>query len=173
MEMEDVLDYRRSVRRYTGEAIGPDQLEQILRAGLLSPTSRGRRPWEFVVVQERAMLERLSHCREESARMLCGAACAIAVFASGEKSDVWTEDCAIAMSNMHLMAVCLGLGSCWIQGRLRRAEDGRTADAFCRELLGVPETYTLAAILSVGVPAVPPAPRALTPDWSRVHRERF
>lgn len=48
--------------------------------------------------------------------MLAGAKAAILVFADPEKTDVWTEDCAIAMSNMHLMAHHLGLGSCWIQG---------------------------------------------------------
>lgn len=35
------------------------------------------------------------------------------------KTDVWTEDCSIAMSNMHLVADSLGLGSCWIQERCR------------------------------------------------------
>ena len=76
--------------------------------------------------------------------MLAGAKAAILVFADPEKTDVWTEDCAIAMSNMHLMAHHLGLGSCWIQGRLRQAENGTSTEAFCRALLSVPARYTLA-----------------------------
>ena len=60
------------------------------------------------------MLQVLSECRIGSAKMLQHADCAIVVFADAEKSDVWVEDCSIAMANMHLMADALGLGSCWI-----------------------------------------------------------
>ena len=48
--------------------------------------------------------------------MLAGADSAVVVIADPEKTDVWTEDCSIAMAYMHLAADSLGLGSCWIQG---------------------------------------------------------
>ena len=90
--------------------------------------------------------------------MLETAGCAVVVFGNADVTpDVWVEDCSIAMSNMHLMADALGLGSCWIQGRCREAENGQTTEEFCRELLGVPENYKLEAILSVGVPGERPA----------------
>lgn len=151
MELLEIMLNRRSVRDYTGEPVPGDKLQQILQAGLLSPSGRARRPWEFIVVQDREALETLSHCRKAGSRMLEQAGCAIVVFADAAKTDVWTEDCAIAMSNMHLMADSLGLGSCWIQGRLREAEDGRTTEEFCREMFSVPEGYELEAILSIGV----------------------
>lgn len=91
-----------------------------------------------------------------------------------DKTDVWTEDCSIVMSNMHLMAASLGLGSCWIQGRLREAENGQTTDAYCRELLGVPYGYALEAILSVGVPSECPEPhRADELETEKVHYETW
>ena len=78
------------------------------------------------------------------------------------------------MSNMHLMAASLGLGSCWIQGRLREAENGQTADAYCRELLQVPDGYALEAILSVGVPLEHPEPhRAEELAAEKVHYETW
>lgn len=161
---------RRSVRRYTGEPIPPEALQTVLTAGLLSPSSRSRRPWELVVVQDRATLEALSHCRQDSAKMLAGAGAAILVFARPSVSDVWTEDCAIVMSNLHLAAHSLGLGSCWIQGRLRQAEDGRSTEAFCRHLLALPEDWALEAILSLGLPAETPPPHTLEEaDWGKVH----
>ena len=112
MDLFDLLLTRRSIRQYTGQPVSQEDLRAVLAAGLLSPSSRSRRPWELVVVQDPAMLEQLSHCRQGSAKMLAGAAAAILVFADQAKSDVWTEDCAIVMSNMHLMAHHLGLGSC-------------------------------------------------------------
>lgn len=169
-ELLSLLLTRRSVRRYTGEPIPPEALQTVLTAGLLSPSSRSRRPWELVVVQDRATLEALSHCRQGSAQMLAGAGAAILVFARPAESDVWTEDCAILMSNLHLAAHSQGLGSCWIQGRLRQAEDGRTTEAFCRERLALPEDWALEAILSLGIPAESPPPHTLDEaDWGKVH----
>jgi nitroreductase len=145
---------RRSVRKYTGEPVTEDKIKLILQAGLSSATSKNRKPWEFVVVQEKETLKALVECRAGAAKMLENAGCAIVVFANIDVTpDVWVEDCSIAMSNMHLMTDALGLGSCWIQGRCREAENGQTTEAFCRELLGVPENHALLAILSIGVPA--------------------
>ena len=171
----DLLLHRRSVRQYADERVPREQLEQIVQAGLLSPTGRSKRDWEFVVVEDRDTLERLAEARSGgAAKMLAGAAAAIAVFGDPSATNVWCEDCSIAMSNMHLMADSLGLGSCWIQGRLRMAEDGRSTDEFVRELLGVPEGLTLEAMLSIGVPDKRPAARTLDDaDMSKVHWERF
>ena len=174
MDLLNLLLSRRSIRRYTEAPIPQRALETILAAGLLSPSSRGRRPWEFVVVQNPKTLEALSHCRQGSAAMLSGAKAAILVFADPEKTDVWTEDCAIAMSNMHLMAHHLGLGSCWIQGRLRQAEDGTSTEAFCRALLSVPARYTLEAILSLGFPAIQPESHSLEDlPREKIHWDTF
>ena len=154
--MNDLLQlmlHRRSVRKYTGEPIPEDKLKLILQAGLASATSKNRKPWEFVVVQQKETLQELAKCRTGAAKMLETAGCAIVVFANTEVTpDVWVEDCSIAMSNMHLMADALGLGSCWVQGHCREAENGQTTEEFCRELLSVPENMGLLAILSVGVP---------------------
>lgn len=171
----NLLLHRRSVRQYTDERVTREQLEQIVQAGLLSPTGRNKRDWEFVVVEDRATLGRLTEARSGgAAKMLAGAAAAIVVLGDPTATDVWCEDCSIAMSNMHLMADSLGLGSCWIQGRLRTAEDGRSTDEFVREVLGVPEGLSLEAMLSIGVPAKRPAARTLDDaDMSKVHWERF
>ena len=91
-ELLSLLLTRRSVRRYTGDPIPPETLRAVVTAGLLSPSSRNRRPWRLVVVQDRDTLKALSHCRQGSAQMLAGAGAAILVFARPAESDVWTED---------------------------------------------------------------------------------
>ena len=174
MDLMELLLNRRSIRKYTGERISEKNQEKILQAGVASALGKNRKPWELVVVQDREMLEKLSHCRTGAAKMLEKAGCAILVFADMAKTDVWTEDCSIVMSNMHLMAASLRLGSCWIQGRLREAENGQTADAYCRELLQVPDGYALEAILSVGVPLEHPEPhRAEELAAEKVHYETW
>ena len=152
MDLLELFRTRRSIRTYTGETIPAESIDKILKAGLLSASGRSRRPWEFIVVRDKQMLATLSKCRTGGAGMLAGADCAIIVIADPEKTDVWTEDCSITMANMHLMAHSLGIGSCWIQGRLREASEGLSTEDYIRKELGYPESYKLEAILSLGIP---------------------
>lgn len=175
MDMQDILIKRRSIRRYTQEQIPDDVLRQILNAGLLSPSSRGKQPWEFILVRDRNMLEHISKCRAGGhASMLQGAYCAVVVIADTESADAWIEDCSIAMLNMHLAADNLGVGSCWIQGRLRFADDKMTTESYLRQALHFPEKYQLEAILSLGMPATFPKPHDIEKlPFEKVHWEKF
>mgnify|MGYP003294262552 CR=1 FL=1 len=174
MDLLQTLLNRRSVRTYKEEPVKEDDLKKILYAGLLSPTGRNRKPWEFVVVQDKDVLEKMSKSRIAGAGMLSGAAAAIVVLGDEEQTDVWTEDCSIAMSNMHLMASSLGVGSCWIQGRLREASEGVSTEEYLRDLFGFPVNMRLEAILSLGMPDKEVIPHTLEEaDESKIHWEKF
>ena len=174
MNLLSIFQHRHSIRKYTGTPIDDAALTQIIQAGLLSASSRSIRPWEFIVVKDKDMLCRLSECRSGAARMLAGADAAIVVIANAEASDVWIEDCSIAMANMHLMADSLGVGSCWIQGRLRETSDGQSTEEYLRDILGYPEKMHLEAVLSLGIPAVHPEGHSLDeiPE-NKVHYEKY
>lgn len=174
MTLLEAMQKRHSIRKYAQEQIPEEKLNMVLQAGLLSASSRVRRPWELIVIRERETLEKMSQCRVGAAKMLAGAGAAVVVVADEERTDVWIEDCSIVMANMHLMADSLGVGSCWIQGRLREASDGRTTEEYLRQLLGIPENYRLEAMLSLGMPAESKAATALEDlDMSKVHFEKF
>lgn len=174
MDLLEVMQKRRSVRTYTGEAVTEENVTRILQAGLLSASGKAIRPWEFIVVRDKEVLAGMAESRAAGARMLAAADCAIVVLGDEEKSDVWIEDCSAVMANMHLMADSLGVGSCWVQGRLREAPDGRTTEEVLRELLGFPANYRLAAILSLGMPKDHPAAYELEElSMAKVHREKF
>ena len=151
MELLQILQNRKSIRKYTDEAIPEESLKKVLQAGLLSASSRSICPWEFIVVRDKETLVKMADCRIGAAEMLKNAACAVVVVGNEAKSDVWIEDCSIAMANMHLMADALGLGSCWIQGRLRQTKDGISTEEFLRNILHFGEEYRLEAILSLGM----------------------
>ena len=171
----DLMLKRRSVREYSGEAVPMEKLNLIIEAGLASPSSRGRKSWELIVIRDRQTLINLSGCRKGAARMLAGADAAIVVLGDEEKSDVWTEDCSIAMANMHLMASSLGVGSCWIQGRNREALiPDTTAEDYVRGFLKFPSSLRLEAILSLGMPMEEPEPhREEELLFDRVHINTF
>ena len=174
-DLMEMLLKRRSIRKYTGEPIPEEALEQVLLAGLLSETSRSNRGWEFIVVRDKEMLAKMAHFRLHSAMMLEGADAAVVVLMNEEKTVVWAEDGSVAMAHMHLMADHLGLGSCWVQGRNRDCDDGsKTSEAYLRDLLGFPRNMRLLAVLSLGMPAE--HPKARTTDVAlrdRIHYEKW
>ncbi len=168
------LTGRRSARKYSGEPVPQELLDRIVRAGLLSVSGRKRRPWELIVVHNHDTLEKLAECRDSGAAMLAGADTAIVVLGNSEVADTWIEDCSIVMANMHLEASASGVGSCWIQGRMRTADDGRSTQDYVAELLGVPEPWQLEAILSLGMPAEQPEHRKFDETlMKKVHEGRF
>ena len=174
MNLLEILQNRHSVRKYTGEPIPRETLMTVLQAGLLSASSRSIRPWEMIVVEDKEVLEKMSRCRVGSANMLAGAEAAVVVIADGSASDVWVEDCSIVMSNMHLMADSLGLGSCWIQGRLRQTPDGETTEDYLRKILCYPEGCRLESILSLGIPKSHPARQELSDlPTDKIHWGQF
>lgn len=161
MEMLNVMLTRRSVRRYTDEKLSDEQLKKILSAALLAPSGHSKYPCKFIVVRNRELLEKMSHCRKGVAKMLEGAAAAVVVIADRDKSDTFVEDSCVAMMNMELMAWSMGIGNCWIQIRNREAEDDSPSETYLRGLLNFPENFACQAILSMGFPAKEPRAREL------------
>lgn len=149
----ELLKQRRSIRKYEDRPVEQDKLDKILKAALLSPSSRGLKPWEFIVVTDKDLLKKLSKCKEHSAQFLENAPLGIVVIADPEKCDVWVEDASIASIIIQLTAQSLGLGSCWIQIRKRMATDNRKAEDYVKELLGIPEHYSVESIIAIGYPA--------------------
>lgn len=174
MDLLELMRKRRSVRSYTSEDISGEHLNKILEAGLLSASGRAVRPWEMIVIRNQETLHKMADSRDHGAKMLEGANAAVVVIADETKTDVWTEDCSIVMANMHLMAGSLGVGSCWIQGRLRQSAGEDSTEEYLRKLLGFPENYRLEATLSLGMPENIPERREVTKElWKKVHREVY
>ena len=173
-ELIGLMQTRRSIRQYTGDKIKQEDIDTVLRAGLLSPSGKNAKPWEFIVVRDREMLSKLAKARTGAAHMLTQADCAVIVIADTAKSDVWCEDSSITMAYMHLTAHSLGLGSCWIQMRCREAQNGQSSDSYLRDLLGYPGHCSAEAILSIGVPAQQREPHEL-PELpnSKVHYGKY
>lgn len=174
MDLSEIIRSRRSVRNYTGEEIPEEKVNEILNAGLLAPSGRNLQSGEFIVVRDKEMLEKLSMCRLHGSQILANADAAIIVVADSVKQDVWVEDASISMTLMHLMADSLGIGSCWIQGRLRTSPEGESTEDYIRRLVGFPEGYSLEAILSLGMPQNHPEAKDVSEEaLKRVHREKW
>lgn len=146
----DLLKNRRSIRKYTDAGIEREKLDAILKAALMSPSSKRTNGWEFVVVQDKEMLKKLSESREAGSQLVEGAAAAIVVCADPAKSDVWFCDASIASLIIQLEAAELGIGSCWVQIYKRMHPAGGTAGEYVKSLLGIPEHLEVMNIVSLG-----------------------
>ena len=152
MDFLSLSSKRRSIRNYLEKPVEPEKVEVLVEAALLAPTSRGSSSWRFIVVEDRATLEKLSKAREMGSAQLKRAALAIVVCTNPEESSVWVEDASIAGANILLAAVSLGLGACWIQVRERMHGQGKTTEAYISELLGIPKEIRVVEVISIGYP---------------------
>lgn len=168
MSLLNTILNRRSVRSYADEEISDKILENILNAGLLAPTSRNRKPCEFIVVKNKKMLHDLSLAKDSGSSMLDNANTAIVVIADSTKADTWIEDSSIALAYMDLMANSLGIGSCWCQIHLRYANEEKSED-IVRNILSLENKYRIVGILSLGNKKVNTEPH----DISEVDSEKI
>jgi nitroreductase len=151
--MLDLLRARRSVRSYTKEEISPETMALLQEAVLRAPSSRGRNPWEFVFVTDKSLLQELSTVRAHGSHFLRDAALGVAVLGDDNTADTWVEDCSITAIILQLACESLGLGSCWVQIRMREDASGATSESRVRRILNIPDHLRVASIISIGHPA--------------------
>lgn len=118
--MTNMIFKRTSVRKYSKEPISPEKVEMLLKAAMAAPSARNMQPWEFIVVQDKEILNKISEMGT-FAHMVKEAPLAIIVCADKEKEiplmsgkNYWIQDCSAATENIMLEATDLGLGSVWI-----------------------------------------------------------
>jgi nitroreductase len=145
MEALEAIRKRRSVRAYTGDPIPREHLEAIVDAGRLAATGQNKQPWEFVVVTDRAMIQRL----KVASKWMENAGAIIAVVID-PTSRWWREDGSAAVENILIAATALGYGSCWLQGYTIPHEEEFKA------LLEIPEEKRLLTLVPIGVPVAWP-----------------
>lgn len=173
-EFKELVRLRRSHRKFTAQEIDADDVRLILRAALMSPTSKGQRGWQFVVVENKNDIEKLADAKELGSQFLKEAPLAIVVLGNPAENDCWVEDGSIAAISMQYQAEDLGLGTCWIQMRGRGLSDGTTADMVIRGVLNIPENLNVLCVLAVGYKADERKPQNEDKlKWENVHVDKY
>jgi nitroreductase len=167
INMEDSMDAleairrRRSIRRYTREAVSKADLEKIVDAGRCAATGSNLQPWDFVVVTDRQVIEQF-----KGAGAWITQAPAVIAVVMDPSSRWWVEDGAAAIENMLLASVALGYGATWVEG------DALPLETSFKALLGVPPAKRLMTLIPIGVPAETPAPHK-KPLEQVLHWEKY
>ena len=162
----DAILKRRSIRRYSGETVNKSDIQLMLKAGMYAPSARNEQPWHFLVINERALLSRITEIHPY-ASMLPGAELAILVCGDENlelSKGYWSVDCAAATQNILLAAHALGLGAVWL-GVYPRKERQKGI----RELFNLPDHIHPFSLVSVGYPAE----EKICPDRFKKERIRW
>jgi nitroreductase len=166
----ELVTNRRSVRQYLDEPLLPSEVEQIMKAALMSPSSKNSRPWQFILVENKEMLQKLSASKSSGASFVAGCALAIVVLTDPLLSEAYVEDAAIAATYIQLQAEDLGLGSCWVQIRGRERADGYDSEQYLRDLLGIPSHLTVGCLVAIGRKAKAGKPHSEEKlQWEKLH----
>jgi nitroreductase len=167
----DLMLARRSIRRFTPQAVSPEDEQKLLDAAFAAPSANNERPWHFVLVRDAETRRRLRDLHQWT-RMLDKAPLVIAVLGRAQGHPWWIEDCSAATENILLEAASLGLGAVWCGMR----EDPDAVAGYeraCCEVLGAPpDEWRALALIAVGHPAEQKQPRTQR-QASKVSFERF
>lgn len=170
----ELIKNRRSMRKYTGEEISQEDVVALMKAALMSPSSKRTNPWQFIVVDDKENLQKLSQCKEHGATFLTDAALAIVVTADPLTSDVWIEDASVASIMIQLQAEDLGLGSCWIQVRERFTASGVPAGEYVHEVLDIPLQLQVLSIIAIGHKGMERKPFDEEHlQWEKIHINKY
>ena len=104
LDFISLVKRRRSMRKFTPGLLDTADLNLILKAALMSPSSKGLHSWEFVLVTEPDVLRELAKCKTQGAEFLAEAPEAVVVLGDPAVSDVWIEDASVASTMMLLQA---------------------------------------------------------------------
>jgi nitroreductase len=170
----ELVKNRRSTRQFTEEKLTAEEVEQIMKSALMSPTSKNGRSWNFVLVEDKEMLRLLSQCRESGAAFVEQCALAIVIVSDPVQSAAPIEDATIAATYIQLQAEDLGLGSCWSQVTGRETADGSDSEQYIRDLLDIPYTHGVECIIAIGHKAKIGKPHDEDKLlWEKVHVGKF
>lgn len=144
--MLDVIKYRRSIRSYIDKPIEEYKIREILRAAMQAPSSKNTSPWEFVVVDDKELLNELCQIHHK-AKHVKDANISIVVLGNKKrfiKPGKWIQDLGACTQNILLEASNQGLASCWV-GIFPKAKVVNKV----RETLNLPDELIPYALVSI------------------------
>ncbi len=148
----EVIHRRSSIRSYTDQPVDKEILETLVRAGMAAPSAMNKQPWQFIIIDDAALLQELGEI--PTSGMVKKAPAAILVCGDMQKAgegwlqEYWIQDCSAASQNILLAVTQLGLGAVWTSvypapERIKKVS----------ELLNLPEHIIPLNIIPVGYPS--------------------
>jgi nitroreductase len=159
MDVIKAIKWRRSVRNFSERPIEREKVLQLLEAARLAPSSSNRQAWHFVVIDDKAVIEKIPGTVPVGTQRIINFVKNAPLVIAGCYTKAFTHyiaqftghenhliDVSIAMAQVTLAATELGIGTCWI---------GWFGESRLRNLLRLPRRYKIVALLVLGYPVEP------------------
>jgi len=169
MQLKDVLQKRRSIRKFTDESVSDDLINELLHAAMSGPSACNKRPWDFYVISNEDILTALrsaskfTNMKAKLAIVVCGN---LSKALPMQLAPYWIQDCSAATENILLCATDLGLGAVWCGIHPQKRAEKKVSD-----ILDLDDKKIPLNIIWIGYPAEDPKPRDQY-DEKRVHYVR-
>lgn len=169
-EIIDNIFKRRSVRRFEKQDVEPEKIEWLLKSAMAAPTACNNQAWEFVVVTDKNLLNKLRQNLEYGPyeAPLAIIPCFNPGLVRNPRCEpFWVQDISAAIENLLLAAVSMGLGAVWLG--VYPKED---IILFIRKYFKLPDEVIPLAVVMAGYPAEIKRPRTQY-QADRVHWQTY
>jgi nitroreductase len=182
MEFAEVIKNRRSVRKYREKPVSIDIIKELLKESTLAPNAGNEQPWKFTIVNNKAMIKRISDeskknilariaanpndyakkyrmmLQNASFNVFYNAPCLVLILGSTHLKNLYV-DCALAAGYLMMAATSRGLGTCWVN------LGTEIQDPELKQMLGISDDDAIVAPIALGYPEkIPPVPKRKKPD---------
>lgn len=146
-----LISKRKSIRIYdTEKQILLSEKKQIIKSALMSPTSKNSRTCQFILIENKTTLKKLSLCKSSGAAFIAKCNLAIIVLSDPIRSEAYIEDATIAATYIQLQAEDLNLGSCWVHIRERKTANNCNSEQYIKDVLNIPLHLCIECIIAIG-----------------------
>ena len=156
MDFLEVIEKRKSVRKYADRPVEREVLDAIVKVAQTAPSSRNSKSSAFMIIEDRDTIDALSLMRDYGASPLKSAQAAILVMGDPSKTDLWVDNCAISATFIQLAVTAMDLVSCWIhingRPRLKDEPQGAKAEDYVTDLLGIKDGRRPYCVVAIGYP---------------------
>ncbi len=185
MDAVQAIKTRRSVRNFKDKEIPPKTIADILSCAVKAPSSSNMQPWEFILVKDQKIKDRISYLGARSLyerkkrklkdgkkrfAKIAEAPLYIVVACDTKKSPIfWKHDGSAATQNLLLAAHAQGLGAVWLGAPVALKKHSNEI----KKLLKMPKRFEIASIVALGYPDRMPKPRPEKDLKNKVRFERW
>ncbi len=161
---------RTSVRKYAKKNVNKKQIEKLLRAGMAAPSAVNQQPWEFIVVTDKDLREKIGKTSPFTKQAAKAPLSIVLLMRTDVRLvEMAPQDMGACAENILLEATKLGLGAVW-QGVYAHQE----RMGYLTELFGLDESVVPFAIISIGYPKGGKLPKQQDRfDESRIYRNGY
>lgn len=170
MNVLDLIFSRRSVRKYTDQTVSREQLTDLLKAGMAAPSACNNQPWEFIAVDDSAIMDELRGNLRNGPYNAPAAIVALYNEKIGNNTNCnqyWQQDLSAATENIMIAAAGMDLGTVWL-GTYPKKD----TVSIVQKILGIPEEVLPLVVIYVGYPESEPTP-ATKFNEERVHWNQY